>query len=46
MPEASRARLLKNTDILLEAARDKMQANAAKYPADKARGSARKYSEL
>ena len=31
---------------LLEAAREKMLKNAAKYPADKARGSIKKYSEL
>ena len=29
-----------------DAARDKMVANAAKYPADRARGNARKYTEL
>lgn len=40
-------RLADKLDVkLLEAARDKMKSNAAKYPADKARGSARKYSEL
>jgi dCTP diphosphatase len=40
-------RLADKLDVnLLEAARDKMKLNAAKYPADKARGSARKYSEL
>lgn len=31
---------------LARAARDKMAQNALKYPADKARGSARKYTEL
>jgi len=31
---------------LAAAAWDKMAANAAKYPADKARGNARKYTEL
>lgn len=31
---------------LARAARDKIALNAAKYPADKARGSARKYTEL
>ena len=31
---------------LYEAAREKMILNAQKYPADKARGSAKKYSEL
>jgi len=31
---------------LLAAARDKMALNAQKYPADKARGSARKYNDL
>lgn len=30
----------------LEAAREKMAANEAKYPVDKARGTARKYTEL
>jgi NTP pyrophosphatase (non-canonical NTP hydrolase) len=30
---------------LVEAARDKIKINAIKYPVDKARGSARKYSE-
>jgi NTP pyrophosphatase (non-canonical NTP hydrolase) len=40
-------RLADKLDVnLLEAARDKMQKNAVKYPVDKARGSARKYSEL
>ena len=31
---------------LLEAARDKIKVNALKYPVDKARGVARKYSDL
>jgi NTP pyrophosphatase (non-canonical NTP hydrolase) len=31
---------------LAAAAREKMKANAAKYPAEKARGTARKYTEL
>lgn len=31
---------------LLEAARRKLEKNASKYPAKKARGSSRKYSEL
>jgi NTP pyrophosphatase (non-canonical NTP hydrolase) len=31
---------------LLEAASDKIEINAAKYPVDKARGNARKYTEL
>jgi len=31
---------------LLAAARDKLVLNAAKYPADKARGNSRKYNEL
>jgi dCTP diphosphatase len=31
---------------LLEAARDKVALNALKYPVDKSRGSAKKYSEL
>lgn len=40
-------RLADKLDVnLLEAAREKMQLNAQKYPADKARGSAKKYSEL
>lgn len=30
----------------LQAARDKLAINASKYPADKARGSSRKYTEL
>jgi dCTP diphosphatase len=40
-------RLADKLDVnLLEAARDKIKLNAVKYPAEKARGSARKYSEL
>src|SRR5690242_21081246 len=40
-------RLADKLDVnLLEAARDKIQLNAAKYPIDKARGVAKKYSEL
>jgi dCTP diphosphatase len=40
-------RLADKLDVdLLDAARDKIKVNAAKYPVDKARGSARKYSEL
>jgi NTP pyrophosphatase (non-canonical NTP hydrolase) len=40
-------RLADKLDVnLLEAAREKMKVNAQKYPADKARGSAKKYSEL
>jgi dCTP diphosphatase len=40
-------RLADKLDVnLVEAAREKIKLNAAKYPADKARGSARKYSEL
>jgi dCTP diphosphatase len=40
-------RLADKLDVdLLDAARDKIEKNALKYPADKARGSARKYSEL
>jgi dCTP diphosphatase len=31
---------------LLEAAREKIQKNAQKYPVDKSRGSVKKYSEL
>lgn len=31
---------------LLEAAREKIEKNALKYPVEKARGSAKKYSEL
>ena len=31
---------------LLEAAREKIQKNAAKYPVEKSRGSVKKYSEL
>jgi NTP pyrophosphatase (non-canonical NTP hydrolase) len=40
-------RLADKLDVdLLEAAREKMVENARKYPADKARGSMRKYTEL
>jgi dCTP diphosphatase len=40
-------RLADKLDVdLLEAARQKIELNALKYPADKARGSSRKYSEL
>ena len=40
-------RLADQLDVdLLAAARDKLVLNAAKYPADKARGNSRKYSEL
>ena len=40
-------RLADKLDVdLLQAARDKIGKNALKYPADKARGSARKYSEI
>lgn len=40
-------RLADKLDVnLLEAARDKVALNAQKYPADKSRGSAKKYSEL
>lgn len=40
-------RLADKLDVdLLEAAREKIKLNALKYPAEKARGSARKYSEL
>jgi NTP pyrophosphatase (non-canonical NTP hydrolase) len=40
-------RLADKLDVnLLEAARDKIVLNAQKYPADKARGTAKKYSEL
>jgi NTP pyrophosphatase (non-canonical NTP hydrolase) len=40
-------RLADKLDVnLLEAAREKVQANAQKYPVDKSRGNARKYSEL
>jgi dCTP diphosphatase len=40
-------RLADKLDVnLLEAAREKIALNALKYPVDKARGSARKYSEL
>jgi NTP pyrophosphatase (non-canonical NTP hydrolase) len=39
-------RLADKLDVdLLEAARDKIKTNALKYPADKSRGSARKYSD-
>jgi len=39
-------RLADKLDIdLLEAARDKIEINARKYPVEKARGSARKYSD-
>ena len=40
-------RLADKLDVnLLEAAREKIALNAQKYPADKARGTAKKYSEL
>jgi NTP pyrophosphatase (non-canonical NTP hydrolase) len=40
-------RLADKLDIdLVAAATEKMEINASKYPADKARGSSRKYSEL
>ena len=40
-------RLADKLDVdLLQAATRKMQLNEAKYPADKARGNSRKYSEL
>jgi dCTP diphosphatase len=40
-------RLADKLDVdLIQAARDKIQKNALKYPAEKARGSAKKYSEL
>ena len=40
-------RLADKLDVnLLEAAREKFELNARKYPVDKARGSARKYSEF
>jgi NTP pyrophosphatase (non-canonical NTP hydrolase) len=40
-------RLADKLDVnLLEAARDKIKLNAQKYPVDKSRGSARKYSDL
>jgi NTP pyrophosphatase (non-canonical NTP hydrolase) len=40
-------RLADKLDVnLLEAARDKIKLNAQKYPVDKSRGSAKKYSEL
>jgi NTP pyrophosphatase (non-canonical NTP hydrolase) len=39
-------RLADKLDVdLLEAARDKIKVNALKYPVEKARGSARKYSD-
>jgi NTP pyrophosphatase (non-canonical NTP hydrolase) len=40
-------RLADKLDVnLLEAAREKIELNALKYPVDKSRGSAKKYSEL
>jgi dCTP diphosphatase len=40
-------RLADKLDVnLLDAAREKLAKNALKYPADKARGNARKYSDL
>lgn len=40
-------RLADRTGVdLLTAARDKLAANAAKYPVERARGSSRKYTEL
>jgi len=40
-------RLADKLDVnLLDAARDKIQVNALKYPVEKARGSVKKYSEL
>ena len=40
-------RLADKLDVnLLEAARDKIELNALKYPVEKARGSVKKYSEL
>jgi len=40
-------RLADQLDVdLLAAARDKLELNAAKYPADKARGNSRKYTQL
>jgi NTP pyrophosphatase (non-canonical NTP hydrolase) len=40
-------RLADKLDVnLLEAAREKIEINAKKYPVEKARGSARKYSEF
>jgi len=40
-------RLADKLDVdLLAAARDKVALNAQKYPVDKARGNAKKYSEL
>ena len=43
----SLVRLADKLDVnLMDAARDKIRKNALKYPADKARGSIKKYSEL
>jgi dCTP diphosphatase len=40
-------RLADKLDVdLLQAARDKIKSNAQKYPAERARGNARKYSDL
>ena len=40
-------RLADKLDVnLVEAARDKIRVNAQKYPVEKSRGSARKYSEM
>jgi dCTP diphosphatase len=40
-------RLADKLDVnLLEAAREKIELNAQKYPVDKSRGSAKKYSDL
>jgi len=40
-------RLADKLDVnLLDAAREKIKLNAQKYPVDKARGSAKKYSEI
>jgi len=40
-------RLADRLDVdLVSAARDKLELNAKKYPADKARGSSRKYTDL
>jgi dCTP diphosphatase len=40
-------RLADKLDVdLLEAAREKIQKNALKYPVDRARGNAKKYSEI
>ena len=40
-------RLADKLDVnLLDAAREKIKLNAKKYPVDKARGSAKKYSDL